>query len=574
VKNSSHQEEKSYLGLKPPALTPEVFAPGVVSIEEGKEYKITFSPDLKEMFFTRRTPKGRNDRIWYCRFENGKLTKPVPAPFAYDCTEMEAHFTPDGNKVFINSFRPLPGEESPGRRPKLWFVDRTAEGWSEPKVLESELNDMMPMYLSFENNGTVYFTNARPREIRTATYKDGTFTNIKRLPDEVNYLREVAHPAVAPDGSFLLVDSVYLVGDRIVGSLYVSFRQDDGSWTKAVSMKDVLKATDQDIYAAPRVTPDGKYIFFERYERETDKADLYWVSSKVIEKLRSAHVTKFTNLSGPYLDQKPPGTTPELFAPGIITTDISEGCSGWGNEMEYFVFQRWIEGKSKLYIMHQVDGVWSEPESLSFCDEYKVGDFTIAPDGKTMVFASNIPIKDIGAEGEGGNIWFVEKQKIGWGTPRYFRSPVNTKYHDSYPCLDAEYNLYFFSRRPGGFGQSDLYVSKFSDGEFLAPVNLGDTLNTEYHEWDTYVAPDASYMIYCSMMPGGLGEDDLYVTFKTPDGSWSEPVHLGSGINTEKSENRPYVSPDGKYFFYTSTVRGNRDIFWVSAQIIEDLKPR
>ena len=98
-----------------------------------------------------------------------------------------------------------------------------------------------------------------------------------------------------------------------------------------------------------------------------------------------------------------------------------------------------------------------------------------------------------------------------------------------------------------------------------------NSLNTEYHEWDTYIAPDESYMIYCTMMPGGLGSDDLYVTFETNDGSWSKAVHLGNQINTEKSENRPYVSPDGMYLFYTSTIRGNRDIYWVDAKIIQEL---
>jgi len=103
----------------------------------------------------------------------------------------------------------------------------------------------------------------------------------------------------------------------------------------------------------------------------------------------------FSQLTGPYLGQKPPGTTPELFAPGIITTDISEGCSGWGNDMEYFVFQKWIDRKPSLYIMNQNNGVWSAPESLPLLDKYQAGDFTIAPDGKTMVFASNIFIDEI-----------------------------------------------------------------------------------------------------------------------------------------------------------------------------------
>jgi glyoxylase-like metal-dependent hydrolase (beta-lactamase superfamily II)/Tol biopolymer transport system component len=281
----------------------------------------------------------------------------------------------------------------------------------------------------------------------------------------------------------------------------------------------------------------------------------------------------FPVLKGPYLGQKPPELTPELFAPGIITTEANEGCLGWGKEMEYFIFQRWIDGKSQLYIMNQKDGVWSAPEFLPFVEKYQVGDYMIAPDGKTMVFASRILIEEIGPDSDGANMWIIQKTETGWTEPKHFGLEINTKFHESYPCLTTNRNLYFFSRRPGGYGDSDLYLSEFVDGKHQAPVNLGPKLNTEYHEWDTYTAPDESYMIYCSMKSDSLGSDDLYVTFKNGDGSWSDPVHMGSKINSDKSENRPYVSPDGKYFFYTSTKRGNRDIYWVDAKIIEELKP-
>ena len=282
----------------------------------------------------------------------------------------------------------------------------------------------------------------------------------------------------------------------------------------------------------------------------------------------------FPVLRGPYLGQKPPGMKPKIFANGIISTDISEGCSGWGNHMEYFVFQRWINRKPKLYIMSQINGVWKKPVLLPFGNKYQVGDFTIAPDGKTLVFASNIFLDEIGPEGEGSNIWMVKKTETGWSEPLHIGLKINTKYHESYPCLTSNGNLYFFSRRPGGYGDSDLYISEFKDGKYQLPVNLGSKLNTENHEWDTYTTPDESYMIYCSTMPGGLGDDDLYVTFKTDDGSWSKPVHMGKKINSKKSENRPYVSPDGKYLFYASTKSGNRDIYWVDAKIIEELKPK
>ncbi len=279
-------------------------------------------------------------------------------------------------------------------------------------------------------------------------------------------------------------------------------------------------------------------------------------------------------LKGPYLGQKPPSEIAELFAPGIITTDISEGCLGWGNEMEYLIFQRWIDGNSKLYIMNQINSIWSEPELLSFNDKYQIGDFTIAPDGKTMVFASKILVDDIRFDGEGYNIWLVQKTDTGWTEPILIGNPVSTIYHDSYPCLAKNGNLYFFSRKPGGFGLSDIYVSKYIDGKYQSPINLGSNLNTIYHEWDTYIAPDESYIIYCSMMPGGMGEDDLYVSFRKEDNSWSKPFHLTNEINTEKSENRPYVSPDGKYLFYTSTENGNRDYYWVDMKVINDLKPK
>lgn len=286
----------------------------------------------------------------------------------------------------------------------------------------------------------------------------------------------------------------------------------------------------------------------------------------------SAQKNTFPVLKGEYLGQKPPGITPEVFAPGIICTDLSEGCSGWGNSMEYFIFQRWVNRKSYLYITHQVSGIWTKPELLPYVEQYQIGDFTIAPDGKILIFASNILIDEIGSEGEGGNIWLMEKTETGWTEPKQIGKPINTKYHDSYPSLAANKNLYFFSRKPGGFGQSDLYLSKLVNGQYEEPVNLGDNLNTEYHEWDTYIAPDESYMIYCSMMPGGLGEDDLYITYWQHDCSWGKPIHLGNEINSEKSDNRPYVTPDGKYFFFTSTKRGNRDIFWVDTRVFETLR--
>lgn len=278
--------DRLYLGQKPPGLDVELFAPGIVSVEEGKDYNITISPDLQEIFFTRRTPGGRDDRIWTSRLENGKLTVPELAPFTYDLLETDACFTPDGNRLYFNSARPLPGEETASPLPNVWFVDRTEAGWSGPQFVGPPLNDFHPVYLSIANDGTLYFTRSNPRGIYCAEAEDGRYLEAHRLPDEINSVRDVAHPAVAPDESYIIVNSSYEQSGRLVGSLYISFRQPDGSWTKAVSLHKALRASEADVYAIPRITPDGKYLFFERYEAETDRSDIYWVSTAVVEQLR------------------------------------------------------------------------------------------------------------------------------------------------------------------------------------------------------------------------------------------------------------------------------------------------
>jgi Tol biopolymer transport system component len=276
------EADRLFMGQTPPGAEVDVFAPGIVSIEDGKEYKITFSPDLQEILFTRRTPNGRNDRIWYSRLEKGELTPPELAPFACDCLEMDPSFTPDGRRVYYNSKRPLPGEESLSDRFNVWYVDRTANGWSEPQFVGSPFNDYHPVYFSFANDGTLYFTNSSPREIWYAQPTDDGYGEAQQLPSLINLLPNVAHPGIAPDGSYIVVDSYVYKDGVLVGSLYVSYRKPDGFWTKPVRLAEILNAEETDIYASPRISPDGEFLFFEHYLPETDQADICWVSTEII----------------------------------------------------------------------------------------------------------------------------------------------------------------------------------------------------------------------------------------------------------------------------------------------------
>lgn len=116
----------------------------------------------------------------------------------------------------------------------------------------------------------------------------------------------------------------------------------------------------------------------------------------------------------------------------------------------------------------------------------------------------------------------------------------------------------------------DIYSSKFIDGTFQKAVALGPSINTEAYEADVFIDPAEQYIIFCSTRSGSLGKGDLYISFKSSDGTWTTSINMGAPINTKHHELCPFVTADGKYLFYTS----NEEIVWVSTDILQDLKEK
>ena len=274
----------------------------------------------------------------------------------------------------------------------------------------------------------------------------------------------------------------------------------------------------------------------------------------------------FPQLQGPYLGQKPPRMTPEPFAPGIITTNEEEGSSGFARNGIAFLFQKFRGGRCHTYITRLENGVWTAPELIPFWETMAHnGDFVFSSDDKTMLYQVKTETEGLLAS----DIWKAELRADGWGDRAPLPAPVNTPDDDeSFASDTAGGDLFFFSNRRGGKGRFDLYWCPFKDGQYGDAVNL-QSLNTEDNEWDPFVAPDGSYLIFCSTRPGGSGADDIYIAFKGKDGRWGLPKNLGEKVNSRGSENRPYVTRDGKYFFFTSTRNGSRDTFWVRAEFLD-----
>ena len=123
-----------------------------------------------------------------------------------------------------------------------------------------------------------------------------------------------------------------------------------------------------------------------------------------------------------------------------------------------------------------------------------------------------------------------------------------------------------------------IYRAELVNGEYAKPEVLPPSINTlkGIRNWTPYIAPDESYLIFCSTrgLPAS-DQGDLYICFRRPDGSWTDPVSLGEPINSTEMERFPAVSPDGKYLFFTRDTPGHdEDVYWVSAGIIGKLKAK
>jgi Tol biopolymer transport system component len=139
-----------------------------------------------------------------------------------------------------------------------------------------------------------------------------------------------------------------------------------------------------------------------------------------------------------------------------------------------------------------------------------------------------------------------------WSKPKNLGAPVNSEGAEWYPTLTRDGTIYFGSDRAGGKGRTDIYRSRLVNGKYAEPENLGDVINTQFNEFEPYISPDESFLIF---MAGGRTEGrggfDLYLSYNR-NGAWTKPVNLGDKINSAGNEYSPMISPDGKYFFWTS----------------------
>lgn len=234
-----------------------------------------------------------------------------------------------------------------------------------------------------------------------------------------------------------------------------------------------------------------------------------------------------------------------------INTENSEYLPSLTADGQTLVYTVRIGMNEDFYYSRKVNDKWQKGEPILALNTLEnEGAQNVSADGKLIVFTDCGGRKGLGS----CDIYYSEIKNGYWTPAKNIGRPVNTANWESQPSLSADgREIYFCSSRPGGFGDSDIWVSRRNeDGIWSNPENLGNKINTPLAEQSPFIHPDGRTLYFSSTGLPGMGAADLFVVRKQEDGTWGEPQNLGFPINTKDSEGALIISLDGKTAYFAT----------------------
>ncbi|HEY3383084.1 MAG TPA: hypothetical protein VGK32_15035 [Vicinamibacterales bacterium] len=260
--------------------------------------------------------------------------------------------------------------------------------------------------------------------------------------------------------------------------------------------------------------------------------------------------------AGPYLGQRPPGTTPAVFAPGIISRgNIHSRLEISPDLREMF----WNTVDMKAFSTHilsvrKVDGRWSDPQPPPFARDGDTQGAVFSPDGKRLYFRRNT--------GDGWVARYVERTEAGWSAPRDDGPMANGS-----SSFTTSGRAYFSAAMDTKIWNTGIFEARYSAGGYSDVTPLDGAINVpKAIDYTPYVSPDGSFLLFASNRPLVSDKEVLHihVSFKRSDGTWSAPRRV-----SEIQARFPSLSPDGQYLFFCGD---DGNIYWVDRGILDPIK--
>ncbi len=181
---------------------------------------------------------------------------------------------------------------------------------------------------------------------------------------------------------------------------------------------------------------------------------------------------------------------------------------------------------------------------------------SITADGSTMMFTRQLfsetrfPVRSMAQE----DFFLSRATEEGWSKAVNAGSPLNTNNNEGAQTLSSGGNYMFFTAcdRQGGLGSCDIYFSAYNNGRWTQPYNVGEPINSRFWESTPSINADGDMIFFSSNRPGGFGGKDIWYSLMDSDGEWTEPVNMGNSINTEYDETSPFIHFDGSTLYFAS----------------------
>lgn len=252
----------------------------------------------------------------------------------------------------------------------------------------------------------------------------------------------------------------------------------------------------------------------------------------------------------------PQGNSAEPFLPQIFSQfpnvrDIA--ISSDGDEI-YFSIQSYQNEISIIACIRKEDRVWSNPEIASFSGKYYDIEPFLSPDGLKLFYSSNRPF-DNSDSTKDFDIWYVQREDKNseWSKPINVGEPINSDKNEFYPSIAYNNNFYFTCDERGTKGKDDIFFSQWKNGKYSEPISLSDSINSEGYEFNAFIAPDESFIIFTAYQrEDGLGSGDLYISYKNQNDDWEKAKNLGKQINSAQMDYCPFVDTKTNTLYFTS----------------------
>jgi len=238
-----------------------------------------------------------------------------------------------------------------------------------------------------------------------------------------------------------------------------------------------------------------------------------------------------------YFGEEPPGLEMKRFnphIPGLETGELERLIFTPDGKACYFIMK--TGDVSQVYLRQEKDGLWSQPAPVHFPDEW-TSIHAFSPDGKRLYFSA------------GRTVYVRTRTDDGWSGAQALPEPVNFDKSVIGIAVGTREDLYFCSWRKPGQGKCDLWVAQRVNGVFPKVESLS-SLNTPTSECSVMLGPGDCCLVFYSWRPGGHGQADLYVSLPDETGGWAAPRNLGPRVNTKEGEVPMTFSPDGQYMFF------------------------